>query len=129
MLAAMRVSPVPLMRGFGTVYVNIFRNIPLTVIISCMLAGASPNQLGVRLAPRGVDRGLPGRPELPAGRARASSSTPRPSSARRSGPASTPCRPGQAEAARAIGLTFTQMLGIIVLPQAFRAVIAPLARC
>ena len=34
--------------------------------------------------------------------------------------------PGQAEAARAIGLTFTQVLGIVVLPQAIRAVIAPL---
>ena len=34
---------------------------------------------------------------------------------------------GQAEAARAIGLTFTQVLRIIViLPQAIRAVIAPL---
>jgi glutamate transport system permease protein len=33
LLAAMRVSPVPLMRGFGTAYVNIVRNIPLTVII------------------------------------------------------------------------------------------------
>ncbi len=32
-LAAMRVGPVPLMRGFGTAYVNIVRNIPLTVII------------------------------------------------------------------------------------------------
>jgi glutamate transport system permease protein len=34
---------------------------------------------------------------------------------------------GQAEAARAIGLNFTQVLGLIVLPQAFRAVIGPLA--
>ena len=34
---------------------------------------------------------------------------------------------GQAEAARALGLTFTQVLGRIVLPQAFRSVIAPLA--
>jgi glutamate transport system permease protein len=33
---------------------------------------------------------------------------------------------GQAEAARAIGLTFTQSLRLIILPQAFRAVIAPL---
>ena len=33
LLAAMRVGPVPLMRGFGTAYVNIVRNIPLTVII------------------------------------------------------------------------------------------------
>lgn len=33
LLAGMRVGPVPLMRGFGTAYVNIVRNIPLTVII------------------------------------------------------------------------------------------------
>ncbi len=33
---------------------------------------------------------------------------------------------GQAEAARAIGLTFFQSLRMIILPQAFRAVIAPL---
>ena len=34
---------------------------------------------------------------------------------------------GQAEAARAVGMTFTQTLRHVVLPQAFRAVIAPLA--
>lgn len=28
LLAGMRVSPVPLMRGFGTAYVNFVRNIP-----------------------------------------------------------------------------------------------------
>jgi glutamate transport system permease protein len=33
---------------------------------------------------------------------------------------------GQAEAARSIGLTFSQSLRIVVLPQAFRAVVAPL---
>jgi glutamate transport system permease protein len=36
LLAAMRVSPVPLMRGFGTAWINIFRNIPLTLIIIMM---------------------------------------------------------------------------------------------
>jgi glutamate transport system permease protein len=35
--------------------------------------------------------------------------------------------PGQAEAARAIGLTFSQNLRLIVLPQALRSVIVPLA--
>ena len=39
LLAAMRVSPVPLMRVFGTAYVNIVRNIPLTVIILFCSAG------------------------------------------------------------------------------------------
>ena len=33
---------------------------------------------------------------------------------------------GQAEAARAIGMTFPQILGQIVLPQAFRAIVPPL---
>jgi len=33
---------------------------------------------------------------------------------------------GQAEAARAIGLTFGQTLGTVVLPQAFRTVVPPL---
>jgi glutamate transport system permease protein len=33
---------------------------------------------------------------------------------------------GQAEAARAIGLTFPQTLGLVVLPQALRTVVAPL---
>jgi glutamate transport system permease protein len=34
---------------------------------------------------------------------------------------------GQAEASRAIGLTFTQSMGLVVLPQALRAVVPPLA--
>jgi glutamate transport system permease protein len=33
---------------------------------------------------------------------------------------------GQAEAARSLGLTFTQVLGQVVLPQALRSVVAPL---
>ena len=53
-------------------------------------------------------------------------STPARSSARRSAAASTPSPPGQAEAARAIGLTFTQNLRYVVLPQAWKAAIVPL---
>src|SRR5262245_16326705 len=33
LLAAMRVSPVPVLRGVGTAWVNIFRNTPLTLVI------------------------------------------------------------------------------------------------
>ncbi|PBC71477.1 binding-protein-dependent transport system inner membrane component [Streptomyces sp. TLI_235] len=33
---------------------------------------------------------------------------------------------GQGEAARSLGLTFSQTLGLVVLPQAYRAVVAPL---
>ncbi|WP_129306195.1 amino acid ABC transporter permease [Streptomyces sp. L2] len=120
LLAGMRVSPVPLMRWFGTVYVNIVRNIPLTVIIvfaSLGLAdifgvtlGASDFQIqGFRLAILGL-----------AGYTAAFVCE-----SIRAGINTVPV--GQAEAARAIGLNFAQTLRLIVLPQAFRAVISPLA--
>ena len=120
LLAGMRVSPVPLMRGFGTAYVNIVRNIPLTVIIvfnSLGLAdifgvtlGASDFKIqGFRLAVLGFI-------------AYTSAFV---CEALRSGVNTVPL--GQAEAARAIGLSFSQTLRLIVLPQAFRAVIGPLA--
>nr|WP_206439704.1 amino acid ABC transporter permease [Streptomyces scabichelini] len=120
LLAAMRVSPVPLMRGFGTAYVNIVRNIPLTVIIvftSLGLAdifgvtmGASDfEDQGFRLAVLGL----------------VAYTAAFVCEAIRSGINTVPL--GQAEAARAIGLNFTQTLRLIVLPQAFRSVIGPLA--
>jgi glutamate transport system permease protein len=120
LLAAMRVSPVPLMRGFGTAYVNIVRNIPLTVIIvfnSLGLAdifgvtmGASDFKIqGFRLAVFGL----------------AAYTAAFVCEAVRSGINTVPV--GQAEAARAIGLSFSQTLRLVVLPQAFRAVVGPLA--
>lgn len=120
LLAAMRVSPVPLMRGFGTAYVNIVRNIPLTVIIvftSLGLAdifgvtmGASDFKVqSFRLAVLGL----------------VAYTAAFVCEAIRSGINTVPL--GQAEAARAIGLNFTQTLRLIVLPQAFRSVIGPLA--
>ncbi|WP_416960195.1 amino acid ABC transporter permease [Streptomyces sp. Agncl-13] len=121
LLAGMRVSPVPLMRGFATFYVNTVRNIPLTVIIvftSLGLAdifgvtmGASDDfkVQGFRLALLGL----------------AAYHAAFVCEAVRSGINTVPV--GQAEAARAIGLSFSQVLRIIILPQAFRAVITPLA--
>ncbi|MEV0303882.1 MULTISPECIES: amino acid ABC transporter permease [Streptomyces] len=121
LLAAMRVSPVPLMRGFGTAYVNIVRNIPLTVIIVFTSLGladifgmtmGAPDDFalqGFRLAVLGLS----------------AYTAAFVCEALRSGINTVPV--GQAEAARAIGLNFSQVLGLIVLPQAFRAVIGPLA--
>ncbi|MFI9393901.1 amino acid ABC transporter permease [Streptomyces bauhiniae] len=120
LLAGMRVSPVPLMRGFGTAYVNIVRNIPLTIIIlftSLGLAdifgvtmGAEDFKIqGFRLAVLGL----------------IAYTAAFVCEAVRSGINTVPL--GQAEAARAIGLSFSQTLRLIVLPQAFRAVIGPLA--
>jgi glutamate transport system permease protein len=126
-LAAMRVSPVPLMRGFGTVVVNTFRNIPLTLII-IMMSQVIAGQLGLRLAVR--QPGVNPQAFLDSQNFRLAvlgfiiyTSTFVCESIR-AGINTVP--PGQAEAARAIGLTFSQVLGIVVLPQAIRAVIAPL---
>ncbi|MCF6523915.1 amino acid ABC transporter permease [Streptomyces sp. JJ36] len=119
-LAAMRVSPVPLMRAVGTVYINTVRNTPLTVIIVATslglyqtlgveLGGGTSKEIGFKLAILGlvayhatfVCESL------------------------RSGINTVPV--GQAEAARALGLSFVQVLTLVVLPQAFRSVVAPLA--
>ncbi len=127
-LAAMRVCPVPLMRGFATTYVNIVRNVPLTVII-IMMSQVLYSQLGLKLATRTA--GVNPQEFLSTQNFRLAvlglvlyTST-FVSEAIRSGINTVP--PGQAEAARAIGLKFPQVLGIVVLPQAIRAVIAPLA--
>ncbi|MCF2532473.1 amino acid ABC transporter permease [Yinghuangia soli] len=119
-LAAMRVSPVPLMRGFGTTYVNVVRNIPLTVIIVFTSLGLFQT-LGVTLGARDFTTinfrlAVLGLTVYTAAFV---------CEALRSGINTVPV--GQMEAARAIGLTFPQALGYIVLPQAFRSVVAPLA--
>ncbi|WP_308294983.1 amino acid ABC transporter permease [Streptomyces sp. NK08204] len=120
LLAAMRVSPVPLMRGFGAVYVNIVRNIPLTIIILFSSLGLA-DVFGVTMGTsdfktQGFRLAVLGLVAYTAAFV---------CEAIRAGINTVPL--GQAEAARAIGLNFSQTLRMIVLPQAFRAVIGPLA--
>ena len=120
LLAAMRVSPVPLMRGFGTSYVNVVRNIPLTVIIVFTSLGLFQT-LGVNL---GSDNFTTINFRLAVLGLIAYTSA-FVCEALRSGINTVPI--GQSEAARAIGLSFTQVLRLVVLPQAFRSVVGPLA--
>ncbi|MCP3801716.1 amino acid ABC transporter permease [Allokutzneria sp. A3M-2-11 16] len=125
-LAGMRVSPVPLMRGIGTVYVNVVRNTPLTLIIMGTSLGLY-STLGVVLTTKS-DKDLlflPSNNFWLAVLGFVAYTGTFVCESLRSGINTVPV--GQAEAARALGLKFTQTLGIIVLPQAFRAVIAPLA--
>ncbi|WP_155059270.1 amino acid ABC transporter permease [Streptomyces blattellae] len=121
LLAAMRVSPVPLMRGFGTAYVNIVRNIPLTVIIVFTSIGLA-DIFRVTLGAADDFEALSFRLSILGFVAYTAAFV---CEAIRSGINTVPV--GQAEAARAIGLSFTQVLWLIVLPQAFRSVIGPLA--
>jgi glutamate transport system permease protein len=117
-LAAMRVSPVPVLRWFGAGWVNLFRNTPLTLIIFFCYFGLFA-VLGLKISDdinlNNFWLGVIGLSVYTAAFV---------CEAFRSGINTVP--PGQAEAARAVGLSFMQTLRIIVLPQAGRAVIAPL---
>jgi glutamate transport system permease protein len=117
-LAGMRVSPVPVLRWFGAAWVNVFRNTPLTLIIFFCYFGLFAT-LGLTLSDdiniNNFWLGVVGLSVYTAAFV---------CEALRSGINTVP--PGQAEAARTIGFSFFQTLRIIVLPQAGRAVIAPL---
>ncbi|MFE3327253.1 amino acid ABC transporter permease [Streptomyces sp. NPDC059176] len=120
LLAGMRVSPVPVMRAFGTTYVNVVRNIPLTVIIVFTSLGLHQT-LGVTLGAEDFEV-IDFRLAVLGLIAYTSAFV---CEAVRSGINTVPV--GQAEAARALGLSFTQVLRLIILPQAFRSVVNPLA--
>ena len=123
LLAAMRLAPVPMLNWLGTSYVNVVRNTPLTLIILfcsfglaqtlgvTLVDGASPTSItdsNFRLAVLGL---------MLYTAAFVCETV-------RSGVNTVPV--GQVEAARSLGFTFGQNLRMILLPQAFRAVIIPL---
>ncbi len=110
-IAAFRVSPLPPLRWVAASWVMVFRNCPLTVVLFFCAFGLP--EIGVNGAYYwfGV-----------AGLVLYTSAFV--CEAVRSGINAVSA--GQAEAARAIGLTFTQSLGLVVLPQALRTVAPPL---
>jgi len=111
-VGAMRVSPIPVARAVGTFYVNTIRNTPLTLVFFGfvfalpILAGQRMDNMLLGIMALGVYTATYVAEVL------------------RSGINTVPV--GQAEAARALGLTFGQVMSQIVLPQAFRSVIPPL---
>ncbi len=114
-VGAMRVSPVPIARGVGTLYVNTIRNTPLTLVFFAF-AFALPPLLQLRLT-GSVSLTL-------AICALGIYTATYVAETIRSGINTVPV--GQAEAARALGLTFGQVMTLVVLPQAFRSVIPPM---
>ncbi|MFC0431642.1 amino acid ABC transporter permease [Kutzneria buriramensis] len=123
-LAGMRVSPVWLMRAFATAYVNIVRNTPLTLIVVASSLGLY-QALGVSLTTDKTTAALAITNFRLAVLAFVLYTGTFVAEAVRSGINTVPV--GQAEAARALGLGFFQTLTLIVLPQALRSVVAPLA--
>ncbi|MFK8849527.1 amino acid ABC transporter permease [Streptomyces sp. Ac-502] len=113
LIAGFRVSPVPPLRAFGTAWVTLLRNTPLTllfliaffVVPQIFFPGISPFVLATLALGFYTSSFI--------------------CEAVRSGINTVPL--GQAEAARSIGMTFVQTLRIIILPQATRTVIPPLS--
>jgi glutamate transport system permease protein len=117
-VAIMRVSPVAVLRGVGTSYVNLVRNTPLTLLMVMSILGLS-FILGLSLS-NDLARNAYWWAIIMLSVYHAAFVC----EALRSGVNTVPA--GQAEAARSIGLTFAQSLREVLLPQAFRGAIAPL---
>ncbi|MDQ3157999.1 MAG: amino acid ABC transporter permease [Actinomycetota bacterium] len=111
-LGAMRVGPVSILSKFGALYVTVFRNTPLLVLLLLVVFGLP--KLGVQLGYFWMN--------ILALTVYTSTFV---CEAIRSGVNSVPI--GQAEAARSIGLGFNQTMSQVILPQSFRAVVPPLA--
>lgn len=129
-VAVLRISPVPPLRAVGTTYVNIFRNLPLTVVLFFAAFG---------LPALGSNADFLRIPGLDAIFSRLGTDLPYfrfglialvlytaafVCEALRSGVNAVPA--GQAEAARSLGLTFGQNLRHVVLPQSWKASVVPL---
>ncbi len=118
LLALMRISPIASLQWIGASYVNIFRNTPLTIIIAFGVLGLF-GQLQVSLTEdfnlNFFRLAILGLSVYHAAFV---------CEAIRSGVNTVPL--GQAEAARAIGLSFLPAARLVILPQAFRGAIAPL---
>lgn len=111
-VGAMRVSPVPIARAVGTAYVTLVRNTPLTLVFFFFVFGYSA------LALPTLSNTVLGILAIGVYTATYVAET------LRAGINTVPV--GQAEAARAIGLPFGQVMTQVVLPQAFRSVVPPM---
>lgn len=123
LVAVCRVAPVGVLRTFGTAYVTIVRNTPLTLIVF-FCASALFVQMRINLAPADSPTSLADNTFRWALVGLAVYHAAFVAEALRSGINTVPA--GQAEAARAIGLPFGLSLSQVILPQAFRGAIAPL---
>jgi glutamate transport system permease protein len=118
LVALMRISPIASLRLLGTTYVNLFRNTPLTIILVFLVLGVW-SQLGINLS-SDFNRNFFLYAVIGLSLYHAAFVC----EAIRSGVNTVPA--GQAEAARAIGLSFLPAARLIVFPQALRGAITPL---
>ncbi|MEU9986811.1 amino acid ABC transporter permease [Streptomyces sp. NPDC048045] len=108
--ASFRVAPVASLRLFGTAWVTVLRNTPLTLLFFAVLLGLPRFGLVLPF-------------EVFAVLALGCYTSAFICEVLRSGINTVPT--GQGEAARSLGMNFRQTLSLVVLPQAFRSVIPP----
>jgi glutamate transport system permease protein len=111
LVAVFRVSPIPPLRIVGAVYVELFRNIPLLSLLILVAYGLPYVGITFSLFTTAVVCLALVSSSFACETVRAGING---------------VSVGQAEAARAIGMTFTQSLATIILPQALRTMVQPL---
>lgn len=111
LMAALRVSPLPPLRWVGSAWVTGVRNCPLAVVLFGFAFGLPEVGITAPFEIFGILGLIVYTSAFVCEAVRAGINS---------------VSPGQAEAARAIGLTFDQTLGTVVLPQALRSVVPPL---
>lgn len=110
-LAVFRVSPIAPLRWVGAVYVEVLRNMPLLTLLILVVFGLP-------------DVGITFSLFTSAAMCMAAFAAAFVCEAVRGGINTVPV--GQAEAARSLGMTFTQSLRYVILPPAFRTMVQPL---
>ncbi|GAB7187675.1 amino acid ABC transporter permease [Kitasatospora sp. Ki12] len=111
LIAGFRVSPVRPLRVFGTVWVTVLRNTPLTLLFFIVVLGLPRFDITLPFYTFAV---------LALGCYTSAFVC----EAMRSGVNTVPT--GQGEAARSLGMSFGQTMSLVVLPQAYRSVVAPI---
>lgn len=122
-LTAMRVCPVGILRTVSTVYINVVRNTPLTLIILIVSLGLYYN-LNLLLARNSSPSFIEQQNFRLAVLAFVAYTSTFVAESLRAGINTIPF--GQAEAARSLGLTFMQNFRHVIFPQALRGSIVPL---
>jgi glutamate transport system permease protein len=110
-VAGFRVSPVPPLRAAGAFYVNTIRNTPLVLIFLLFYFGLPKVGLSFAAFTWAIIILTTYTATFIAETVRAGINS---------------VAVGQAEAARGLGMTFPQTMGIVVVPQALRTVVQPL---
>ncbi|GAA3389488.1 amino acid ABC transporter permease [Cryptosporangium minutisporangium] len=109
-VTAARVSPVPILRGLAFGYVQFFLNVPALALLVLFVFALPDIGLLLPLTTTAVVVLVIYEAAYVAEAVRSGINT---------------VSMGQAEAARALGLTFFQSLRLVILPQALRAVVQP----